>query len=99
VETAGNTPSDSNDAGVGSVYRLFHQALNDALLYTRADIAPRAGDEEVLTRAFTALGQASQWRHVPDTYCAHYPGMHELAAWPMSCSPPTPTCCMLTFAD
>ena len=45
-------------APVRPVYRLFHQALNDALLHARADITPRADDERALTRAFTALGRA-----------------------------------------
>src|SRR5204862_1795993 len=66
VETAGSIPSDSHDAGAGPLYRLFHQALNDALLHIRADITPRADDERALTRTFTTLGQASQWRNAPE---------------------------------
>ena len=39
------------------MYRLFHQALNDTLLHTRADITPRIRDEQALTQAFLTLSE------------------------------------------
>jgi WD40 repeat protein len=43
------------------VYRLFHQALNDALLRHRE--AP--ADEKAITAAFLGLGQESGWSRAP----------------------------------
>ncbi|MGW2638727.1 trypsin-like serine protease [Streptomyces sp. NPDC001348] len=48
------------------VFRLFHQALNDALLHARADMSPRTTDERTLTRAFIAQGRAAGWHAAPD---------------------------------
>jgi hypothetical protein len=66
VETAGRTAHAPHDPGAGPVYRLFHQALNDALLHARAEITSRADDERGLVRAFTTDGRASQWNSVPE---------------------------------
>ena len=49
----------------GPSYRLFHQALNDALLHARSDVRPRADDERALTLAFAAYGQTSGWEDAP----------------------------------
>src|SRR5262249_18129918 len=43
------------------VFRLFHQALNDALLRARSRIAASADDEKALTQAFAALGRQCGW--------------------------------------
>ena len=64
VETGGDTISDVRGADVGPVYRLFHQALNDALLHSQAEITPRASDERALTEAFMRHGQQSNWKKV-----------------------------------
>ena len=61
------------------MYRLFHQALNDALLRHRADITPRADDERALTRAFLARGRRSGWQNVPGYLLRSLPG-HAQAA-------------------
>lgn len=53
--------------GVGE-FRLFHQALNDALLHTRAKIARRHEDEQALTRAFMAVGQEAGWEDHASAY-------------------------------
>ncbi|MER6067402.1 trypsin-like peptidase domain-containing protein [Streptomyces sp. NPDC001817] len=53
-----------NDQNTG-VFRLFHQALNDALLQTRARSGSLAADERALTRAFLALGRADGWDRAP----------------------------------
>jgi WD40 repeat protein/DNA-binding SARP family transcriptional activator len=49
----------------GPSYRLFHQALNDALLHERSDFMPRADDERALTLAFAARGRTSRWEDAP----------------------------------
>jgi Trypsin-like peptidase domain len=51
--------------GTGPVYQLFHQALNDALLRSRADVSPRGADERALTAAFIRHGRASKWAGAP----------------------------------
>jgi hypothetical protein len=56
--------------GETTTFRLFHQALNDALLTARAGLperanAVRANDERTLTRAFFRVGQDSGWEHAP----------------------------------
>ncbi|OLZ66556.1 hypothetical protein AV521_27045 [Streptomyces sp. IMTB 2501] len=53
-----------NEQNAG-VFRLFHQALNDALLQTRVQSGSSAADERALTRAFIALGQAEGWDRAP----------------------------------
>ena len=52
--------------GSTTVYRLFHQALNDALLHARSDVMPRADDERALTRAFIKHGRSSSWQDAPE---------------------------------
>ena len=52
----------SADGGI-AVFRLFHQALNDALLHAREQIAVPADDQGALTRAFTAIGKQHGWDH------------------------------------
>jgi WD40 repeat protein/DNA-binding SARP family transcriptional activator/DNA-binding XRE family transcriptional regulator len=59
VETGGEAATE------GQAYRLFHQALNDALLRRRSEVMPRADDERALTLAFTRHGRRSRWKDVP----------------------------------
>jgi len=49
-------------------FRLFHQALDDALLHARARTARRREDEQALTRAFMAVGQEAGWADRASTY-------------------------------
>ncbi|MGW0865640.1 trypsin-like peptidase domain-containing protein [Streptomyces sp. NPDC002611] len=53
--------------GAKTVYRLFHQALNDTLISARSDLHPRREDELALTRAMIAEGKQSGWTNV-DSY-------------------------------
>ena len=66
VETTGAATPSLPGPGGNAVYRLFHQALNDALLHDRADGVPRRDDERTLTHAFIAHGQETQWQSAPD---------------------------------
>ena len=56
---------ESGGEGQAAVYRLFHQALNDALLTARAKVTPAEDDERDLTRAFTAIGRRLGWEQAP----------------------------------
>ncbi len=49
----------------GPVFRLFHQALNDALLADRVQISARTSDERDVAAAFVAYGRAYHWENVP----------------------------------
>ncbi|SNT38362.1 WD40 repeat [Asanoa hainanensis] len=48
------------------VYRLRHQALDDALLAARANTAARADDERDLLYAWVRHGHAAGWASAPD---------------------------------
>ncbi len=56
------------------VCRLFHQALNDALLAARAEMVPRGTDEEAITRAFLELGRRHGWGSAPQYLLRSLPG-------------------------
>ena len=56
---------ESGGEGQAAVYRLFHQALNDALLTARAKVTPAEDDERDLTGAFTAIGRRLGWAQAP----------------------------------
>lgn len=47
-------------------YRLFHQALNEALLAGRAEVGARTRDERQLTEGWIASGEAIGWAAAPD---------------------------------
>jgi WD40 repeat protein len=47
-------------------YRLFHQALNDALLAARDDADRRWRDERELTEAWIRFGRTAGWSSAPD---------------------------------
>ncbi|MFD6565256.1 AAA family ATPase [Micromonospora profundi] len=55
-------------------YRLFHQALNDALLSARADLTSQADDERRLFQKWTAIGRQSDWAAAPDYLLRSLPG-------------------------
>jgi hypothetical protein len=55
----------TGEEGTDAEFRLFHQALNDALLHTRAKLTARRDDEQALTRAFLAVGRESGWGRGP----------------------------------
>jgi WD40 repeat protein len=47
-------------------YRLFHQALNDALLRARSQVAERAADEGRLVDAWIRTGRELGWDRAPE---------------------------------
>ncbi len=49
----------------GGAFRLYHQALDDALRNRRAAGGSLAADERCLARAFAALGRADGWHTAP----------------------------------
>ena len=63
AESAESAESGGQDSA--PVFRLCHQALNDALLRRREQRAPRPSDEAALTRAFKRLGAEHGWRDAP----------------------------------
>ena len=56
---------ESSGYGQAPVFRLFHQALNDALLRARSRIIAPADDERALTRGFISLGRQCGWDRAP----------------------------------
>jgi WD40 repeat protein len=64
--------SGSEDGG--AEFRLFHQALNDALRHGRARLVSERDDERALTRAFLAVGQAAGWDRAPGYLLRALPG-------------------------
>ncbi|MFI1829673.1 trypsin-like peptidase domain-containing protein [Streptomyces sp. NPDC020412] len=61
--------------GRGRVFRLFHQALNDALRQARHDCAASpAADERALVRAFLAHGRERGWARAPAYLLRSLPG-------------------------
>ena len=71
--------SNPAEDGRKSVFRLFHQALNDALLRARAQIAAPQDDQRALTQAFTAVGRQRGWGHAP-RYLLRSLAVHAAAA-------------------
>jgi WD40 repeat protein len=60
--------------GDGAEFRLFHQALNDALLNERAQYAGPREDEMALARAFMEVGRAAGWDQAPAYLLRSLPG-------------------------
>ena len=78
------TPAASYLVETGSedgvtVFRLFHQALNDALLHNRERVASFIEDQKAITVAFTAIGSQRAWDDVPGYLLRSLP-MHAAAA-------------------
>ena len=63
--SAANFLVESGGSGEEMVFRLFHQALNDALLRTRSQVAAPQDDQRALTQAFAAVGRQRGWEHAP----------------------------------
>ena len=61
---AANFLVETSQEGNESVFRLFHQALNDALMRPRGQGGARA-DERALAGAFLALGREHGWESAP----------------------------------
>ena len=73
VETTGDG-DEFLGAGITPVYRLFHQALNDALLRARSDLTPRSEDERALAQAFITYGRLSNWQKASGYLLRSLPG-------------------------
>jgi WD40 repeat protein len=56
---------ESGGDGQAAVFRLFHQALNDALLRARSHFSAPRDDERALTRVFIAAGRRNGWGQAP----------------------------------
>ena len=61
------------------IYRLFHQALNDALLRARSGVKLRAEDERSIVSAFIRHGQPSRWQDVPSYMLRSLPRHADIA--------------------
>lgn len=58
--------SSGDDAGRPlAAFRLFHQALNDALLAARAQVSDAGADERALTLALISAGRDTGWAAAP----------------------------------
>jgi len=79
VEASGEPAQASQGAPAGPGYRLFHQALNDALLQARSEVMPRADDERALTLEFIAHGRPGGWADAPGYLLRSLPGHAGLA--------------------
>ncbi len=74
IEVGGQAGTAGHHSVPTTVYRLFHQALNDALLRARSDVMSRHDDEQALTLAFSRYGRASNWEDAPDYLLRSLPG-------------------------
>lgn len=63
--SAANFLVESAGESATVAFRLFHQALSDALYTERARLVPSAADEGTLTRAFTGYGARIGWDRAP----------------------------------
>ncbi|MBO3746675.1 trypsin-like peptidase domain-containing protein [Streptosporangiaceae bacterium NEAU-GS5] len=64
---------ETSDSDNTTTFRLFHQALNDALLAARAQ-PDRVSDERAITTAFTQVGRRSGWTNIPAYLLRSLPG-------------------------
>jgi WD40 repeat protein len=68
---------ESTGESGAAAYRLYHQALNEAVLRARARSADVADDERKVTRAFIEHGRDGGWDHAQDYLLRSLP----LHAW------------------
>ncbi|MGW6941632.1 trypsin-like serine protease [Streptomyces xanthophaeus] len=61
--SAANFLVESGGERRDTVYRLFHQALDDTLISARAELHTRREDERALARAMIAEGERAGWEH------------------------------------
>jgi len=72
--TAANFLVESAVDRAGSTFRLFHQALGDALLTVRGQSVAVADDERALTHAFHDYGAHAGWEAAPGYLFRSLPG-------------------------
>jgi len=74
VEVGGHAGAVSHHGAPAAVYRLFHQAMNDALLRARSNVKRRGDDERALMLAFSKYGRLSYWEDASDYLLRSLPG-------------------------
>jgi hypothetical protein len=72
--SAANFLIESTEESATPTFRLFHQALGDALSADRGRSVPPAVDERTLTRAFTGYGARIGWDQAPTYLFRSLPG-------------------------
>jgi hypothetical protein len=72
--SAANFLIESTGESAAGAFRLFHQALSDALYAERGRLAPPAQDEETLSRAFIDYGARIGWNNAPTYLFRSLPG-------------------------
>ncbi len=72
--SAANFLVEAADGSAGPTFRLFHQALNDALLARRATTGSLAADEAVIARVLMASGRELGWTQAPAYVLRSLPG-------------------------
>ncbi|MGH3912078.1 MAG: hypothetical protein ACRDTC_01500, partial [Pseudonocardiaceae bacterium] len=72
--SAANFLVESTTESATVAFRLFHQALSDALAAERARLVLPAADEAALTTAFTGYGTRIGWDHTPTYLFRSLPG-------------------------
>ncbi|MFJ7293295.1 AAA family ATPase [Streptomyces collinus] len=72
--SAANFLIETTSSGDVRQYRLFHQALNDALIDDRGDGTARKTDERAIARALIAAGRISAWERAPEYLLKSLPG-------------------------
>ncbi len=72
--SAANFLIESTEGSATGAFRLFHQALSDALSAERGRSVPPAHDEKTLSSAFTGYGVRIGWDHVPPYLFRSLPG-------------------------
>ncbi|MES9556960.1 MULTISPECIES: WD40 repeat domain-containing protein [unclassified Streptomyces] len=72
--SAANFLIETSNVGEVSQYRLFHQALNDALISRRRDESSREEDERAIARSFIAEGRSLRWQNCPSYLFRSLPG-------------------------
>ncbi|MBO0869994.1 MAG: trypsin-like peptidase domain-containing protein, partial [Micromonosporaceae bacterium] len=77
--SAANFLVESGTDRGATAFRLFHQALNDALLRGRAASAAPPDDRQRLVRAWLAYGRSTSWESAPGYLLRSLPS-HALAA-------------------
>ena len=80
--------------GAAAVFRLFHQALNEALLHARGTSSHARPMSAHLRERLSRVAGNRAGRTPRSTCCARCPATRRSAGWSMTCSAMTPTCSM-----
>ncbi|MGV9708563.1 WD40 repeat domain-containing protein [Streptomyces sp. NPDC003483] len=74
LSSAANFLIETSSVGDISLYRLFHQALNDSLIDDRGDNSAKMLDERAISRAFIATGRSTAWERSSEYLLRSLPG-------------------------